>query len=239
MADDNLSDYVVRHLVEHIRQNRLQSGAVMPSELRVASELQVSRGIVREAYRSLKMAGILDVSNGRAPRVGHLNNNYFCQTVKHALSTQQVSVEQVLELRSSVEVCAAGFAAARRTEAHVATLMKQVESMHSATRNRERFVKADLQFHQTIGEASGNPLYALLVTSLRQSLEASIRVGLDSRTSYNELHRINETHLKIADAIAAKDSSRAEKYMTAHFEEARAAILKAGTRNPSRAAMRA
>ena len=90
MADDNLSDYVVRHLVEHIRQNSLQSGAVVPSELRVASELQVSRGIVREAYRSLKMAGILDVSNGRAPRVGHLNNNYFCQTVNHALSTRQV-----------------------------------------------------------------------------------------------------------------------------------------------------
>jgi len=118
----------------------------------------------------------------------------------------------------------------------VATIMRQVGLMQAATRNRERFVKADLQFHQTIGEASGNPLYELLVSSLRQSLEASIRVGLDSRTSDKELHRINETHLKIADAIAAKDSSRAETYMAAHFEEARAAILKAGTRNPKAAA---
>ena len=72
----NLSDRVVHHLMEHIRTNSLVSGERMPSEVRLSADLQISRGIVREAYRALRSAGILEVSNGRDRKSTRLNSSH-------------------------------------------------------------------------------------------------------------------------------------------------------------------
>ena len=54
-SNGNLSDYVSQHLINYIRTNQLRSGEMVPSEVRLSSELGISRGIVREAFRALKM----------------------------------------------------------------------------------------------------------------------------------------------------------------------------------------
>src|SRR6266567_5390302 len=90
----SLSDHVAEHLVSYIKANKLRSGQEVPSEMSVSSELGISRGIVREAYRGLRMAGILDISNGRPPRVGRINEGVLAHLLEHALSTEQATAEQ-------------------------------------------------------------------------------------------------------------------------------------------------
>ena len=58
----------------------------------LAADLKVSRGIVREAYRALSSAGILEISNGRAPRVGVLRNVSLAPVIQHALATRQATL---------------------------------------------------------------------------------------------------------------------------------------------------
>ena len=132
-ASGNLSDRVARYLVDHIRRNRLTSGAAIPSEIRLSAQLDVSRGIVREAYRSLGTAGILDIANGRPPRVGRLSNRAFRQFLQHALSTEQASVEQVFDVRSSLEVRAAELAAERRSDEDAEALVQEVADVAELT----------------------------------------------------------------------------------------------------------
>src|SRR5580704_16697443 len=114
-SNGNLSDFVRQHLIDYIRTNQLRSGATVPSEMRVSSELGISRGIVREAFRALQMAGILEISNGRSPRVGRISDEGIAQLIQHALSTEQASFEHVLDLRAAIEIRAAALAAAHRT----------------------------------------------------------------------------------------------------------------------------
>src|ERR1700687_1384743 len=76
---EKLADRVANYLIHYIRENGLTSGQPLPSEVQVAAKLKISRAIVREAYRSLRWAGILDVSPGRVPRVGTLSNAAFVQ----------------------------------------------------------------------------------------------------------------------------------------------------------------
>src|SRR5437773_12486930 len=83
---ENLGDRVADYLIHYIRENGLTSGQPLPSEVLVAAKLKISRGIVREAYRSLRAAGILDVSPGRVPRVGTMSNSAFVQLLRHALA---------------------------------------------------------------------------------------------------------------------------------------------------------
>jgi GntR family transcriptional regulator, transcriptional repressor for pyruvate dehydrogenase complex len=61
-----LSNRVVQYIVEYIRERQLQSGDRMPSEVQISTDLKISRGIVREAFRSLSAACILEVGAGHA-----------------------------------------------------------------------------------------------------------------------------------------------------------------------------
>jgi DNA-binding FadR family transcriptional regulator len=202
----------------------------MPSEVRVSSDLGISRGIVREAYRALKMAGILDISNGRAPRVGRISNEGIAHVLQHALSTEQATIEQVLELRAAIEVRAAEMAAVNRKPADAAALLKEVANMEAATQSEDRFIQSDTRFHEVIAHATGNPLFGIIGGAIRGSLTASIRAGLRNRTTVRQLNHIVATHKRIADAIGDRNPAEAKKYMTLHFKEALMSFERSGGR---------
>lgn len=225
LEPSTLSDRVVQHIIEYIRERELQSGDRMPSEMQICAELKISRGIVREAYRSLSAAGILEVGAGRSPRVGALNNALLTHVLRHALSTRQVSPEQVLDVRCSIEVRAAELAAEMCTEKDVAELRTAVSGMSQALKkNPDRWVQNDIRFHQIISGATGNPLFKFLVSTLRDCMESSIRAGLESRTTRAQLVRIVGTHSALVDAIESRQATRAGYIMRVHFDEAKDAL---------------
>lgn len=225
VAPGNLSDRVVTYLLDYTRRNRLPCGAEVPSEGTLSTELKVSRGVVREAFRSLKTAGILDIGNGRSPRVGRLSNLAFSQFLHHALSTEQASAKQVFDIRSSIEVRAAELAARNRTDEDALRLQHEAEIMRASIRQRRRFVNADMRFHEILGRATGNPLFALLGSALRESLDVTIRAGFDSRRTAAQLERVAQIHADIAAAIAARSAARARRMMNVHFEEAQTFVV--------------
>jgi DNA-binding FadR family transcriptional regulator len=216
----NLSDRVAQHLVSYIREKKLRSGEQVPSELSVSSELGISRGIVREAYRGLRMAGILDISNGRPPRVGRINEGVLAHLLEHALSTEQATAEQALHLRAAIEVRGAELAAENRLPRHVTALQKEAASLRVNIANQDLFAEADARFHEVIGSATGNPLFELIGSALRGALKTTIRAGLRNRVVISELDQVVVTHQRIADAIADGDAIQAREYMVIHFREA-------------------
>jgi GntR family transcriptional regulator/MocR family aminotransferase len=67
-----LHEQLERSLREQIRRGRLSAGAELPSTRRLAAELQVSRGVVSEAYRQLAAEGYLEMRQGATVRVGRV-----------------------------------------------------------------------------------------------------------------------------------------------------------------------
>ena len=225
----NLSERVTQYLIKHIQQNDLKPGDQVPSEVQVSGDLEISRGVVRQAYHSLRKAGILEIAMGRSPRVGELSHDAFTPLLAHALSTEQASVEDILELRSAVEIRAAELAAMHRNAGHVKALRKAIEGMRKTVGDLDRFVRIDVRFHQVIGNATGNVLFEIFGRALRGSYESSIRTGLRSRSRLAQIEKIVDTHQAIADAIEAQQPARAGKAMALHFKEAR----RFGPRAPS------
>lgn len=224
------ADRVVRIIVEHIRKNRLPASTPLPSEIQTSAQLKVSRGAVREAYRSLSHAGLVEIANGRSPRVGLMNNRSLLQFVQHALWTQQASADQILEVRSPIEERAAELAALNRTDADVEDLRKAVAGMKAAGGKPEPYVRHDIKFHEIVGRASGNPLFRMISSGLREAMGASIRISLAGRQSTTELDRVIATHAKIADAIAARRGKDARRLMERHFKEAATAVQRQAAR---------
>jgi GntR family transcriptional regulator, transcriptional repressor for pyruvate dehydrogenase complex len=218
------ADRVASMLVDHIRRNRLRAGAPLPSEVQTSSDLRVSRGAVREAYRSLSSAGLVEIANGRSPRVGHLSNQSLLRVVQHALWTDQASAEQILELRGAIEERAAELASVHRTTADLDSLRRCVAMMKAAGSKVEAYVKADIHFHEILGRATGNPLFGLVSSALREAMGTSIRVSLAGRRSRAELGRAIETHARIVAALERRRPKEARRLMIQHYSEANAAV---------------
>ena len=247
-SERGLSERVAEKLVERIRTNGLEPGAPLPSEVEFSATLGVSRGIVREAYRSLAMAGIIDAANGRRPRVGQLAPQVFTYVFQHALATRQVSPLEVLEVRAPIEIRAVELAAVKRTERDAEELLAQARAMRQAKRRYELFFRADIEFHKIIGRATNNLLFGVVAGALRESLAFSIRAGLLGRSAEG-LERTVVIHEQIARAVSDGDAATARRYMTLHFDDARVEcarmrpglpkMISSGTAPPTPAARRA
>lgn len=226
MQPDSLTSRVTSYIFDYIRAGGLTSGDNLPSELRTSTDLGISRGIVREAFSSLEVAGIIEKGNGRSPKVGVLNSDFLTHLFQHALSTRQISSEQVLDLRASVESRAAELAATRRSQADIQRLRAATNGMKKSISMPDEFVIHDLNFHDVINGASGNPLVEVMGGAMHECMQQSMRAGVLHRHSKGEMQKVVASHALIVDAIERRDSSQAGKLMKRHFMEAKKALQK-------------
>jgi GntR family transcriptional regulator, transcriptional repressor for pyruvate dehydrogenase complex len=224
MQTNSLTSRVTDFIFDYVRDNGLVSGDNLPSELRTSTDLGVSRSIVREAFCSLEIAGIIEKGNGRSPRVGMLNSGFLTHLLRHALSTKQVSTEQILDLRASIEVRAAEMAALRRTVADLAELDACVTGMGKSISSPQDFVQHDLKFHEVINGASGNPLVEVFGGAMHECMQQSMMEGLVHRASMTGFQKVVHSHAEIVSAIEKRNPLSAGKLMKHHFAEAKEAL---------------
>ena len=85
--DGGLVGRVVSAVNERIRRDRLRIADPLPSEAAFATELGVSRTVVREAFRALAALGIIDLVNGRRARVAAIDADVLGLVLEHAVHT--------------------------------------------------------------------------------------------------------------------------------------------------------
>ena len=214
-----LSAQVARHVLDHIAQQGLRPGDLVPSEVQICKTLQVSRGSVREAYRTLAALGILEIESGRRPRLQSMNAAVLAQVIGYALSTAQLNPTHVIETRRAIEVQGAQLAARNVTDAQKVTLKGLVAQMRSALGDRDhmRRVTADMAIHTTLAEASCNPLNPLLLAALRTPLEQVMIIDHGSRGE-SELVRLVDAHDAIVERVCTGDAVGAGVAMAMHFD---------------------
>ena len=88
------------------------------------------------------------------------------------------------------------------------------------------FVQHDLDFHDVINRASGNPLIEVICTAMHETMQESMRVGIQKRRGSAEMIRVVESHEMIVDAIEQQNSGLAGLLMKKHFADAKAALAK-------------
>ena len=111
-----LVEHVVEAMQAHIRAEGLAPGDVLPSENAFASELNVSRAVVREAFRSMAALKLIDIGNGRRARVSAMDKSVLAVVLDHVVQTNQITVQQILDVRRTVELRTVALAALRRSE---------------------------------------------------------------------------------------------------------------------------
>lgn len=216
------ADLVVDLITNSIINGELADGERLPPENRLCEIFGVSRSILREAVRVLSSKGLVEVRQGhgsyaRLPRV-HVPE----EAVRHYLLTNPFSLRQLLEIRSPIEMEAARLAAERRAEKHLSALRKTLQSMKNAKNGVEAYADADETFHKSIIEASGNPLFGIMIRSIMGNLHLSRQLAI----RHFGIAPVIREHEDIYEAIRDRQTADAARTMKRHMERALVRIRK-------------
>ncbi len=226
--ESGLVERVMDAVRNHIAENGLEPGDVLPSENAFAEKVGVSRTIGREAFRALAALRIIETGNGRKPRVAAPDSSILSIVLDHTVHTRQLSIQQILDVRRTLELRTASLAAVRRSTKDAKLILDIAHRMKEAISDPKQVMELDISLHETIAAASQNPLYAMIVGSFRVITQQTWHIGWVSRqTEANRLANI-ECHIRLAQAIADQSAIDAETIMIEHFESAVSVLVRAG-----------
>jgi DNA-binding FadR family transcriptional regulator len=222
-----LVQHAIRAVTDHIRKGRLKAGDGLPSEMDFAKELNVSRAVIREAFGALAALRLIDVGNGRRARVRAFDGGAIAATLGHAVSTSQVTVSQVWDVRRTLEKRTAALAAMSRTDPEAEAILRHARAMKENRDNFAMLTRHDIAFHQAIAAACHNILFQQIVASFEELMSEAVPVAWRTRTTEKQRNVILARHVAIAEAIAQRDADAAEKAMAQHFDDSIKRLLDA------------
>ncbi len=215
----SLVDRVAEVLSEEITSGRLAPGDRLPSEVQLVDQLGVSRTVVREAVSRLRNAELVEPRQGAgvfvlAPRVRPLD------LWKEAERTK-ASVLQVIEVRRAMEAEAAALAAARASAGDIACLRAALDAIDADVLAGGDGVDADLAFHQSIGDATGNPVLAKTLRYISSLMRDGIRVTRANEARRDDfIDQVRTEHRQLLAAIERHDAESAREAARDHMEHA-------------------
>jgi GntR family transcriptional repressor for pyruvate dehydrogenase complex len=205
---------VADQLERAILAGEFAAGDVLPSERELSARLGVSRSVVREALGRLGSLGLVRSVHGSGTRVEAPNDRLVTLGYQRLLHRTDFRLEHLAEVRLPLETTIAALAARKRSAEHLDRLRSTQKVLGNARRSLEAHVGADLEFHATLAEATGNPFFQTVLAPIQQLLMESRRRTLGrygSEIAYRH-------HGKILDAIEAGDAQAAARAMREHIE---------------------
>jgi len=212
----------------HIRTQELGPGDRLPSETGLAKELKVSRSVVREAYRSLAAMRLIDQNVGKRATVARIDHGAMSLMIEHGVVTEQINVQQIYDVRRTIETRTVTLAALRRTDAEAKAILHHAQEMQAQIAHADLIMEHDLAFHLEIAKASKNPVFAMIVGAFQGVSRQTWPIGWKSRALKADRIAITATHIQIAEAILVGDPQTASTLMCRHFDESVKAIVSAG-----------
>ncbi len=174
---------------------------------------QVGRSSVREALRILESKGLIKSAHNGGFAVADYGS-MLNRSLQLLLQMQETNLRELFEMRKILEVEVAALAASRRTEEDLAHMARAIEEMIEGLASEDRYIGADLQFHLTVAEASGNRIAVHMMHAIRELLHRALRSIYPIPGSPQ---RSIAQHRTILAAIAAKRPSDARERMREHL----------------------
>ena len=224
-AGGSLVEQAVRSVRAHIRDHDMKVGDTLPGEGQFATDLGVSRAVMREAFGALAALKLIDVGNGRRARVGAIDGSVMGASLDHAVTTAQISLPEVWDVRATLERRTVALAVERRSAADAAEIVAAASQMAGAGDDLDVLTRADIRFHQAIARASGNVLFLQIVRSFEPLMRVAVPSAWRTRVTAEERAAMLACHRDLAAAIERRDAATALAALEQHFSASIGALL--------------
>jgi GntR family transcriptional regulator, transcriptional repressor for pyruvate dehydrogenase complex len=212
----DLVQEVVSLLEKQILSGEFAIGSALPPEGQLCVDFGVSRTVIREAMRILGTRGLVEVSQGKLPRVKPVDPAHVVHSLSTYLQRADHSLLNLTEVRLQLETAIAALAAKRATPEDLKA-MEEMNQQLIESGTLEKKIDADLRFHAYLAEATQNPVFGLLLDPLAHLMRLSRKATL-SRTG---AERAVAGHRKILNAVRRGDGKAARQAMLDHLAMAK------------------
>ena len=228
LVTERLSDRLAALLGARIESAGLKPGDRLPTELQLAAAHGVSRTVVREAVHQLKSRQLVVSRQGSGVYVAPAPAHQPLAFDPAVLGSMQ-AVVHVVEVRRVLEAEIAALAAERASRAQVAAMRRALKAIDLAAAAGRDGVAEDLAFHRSIGEATGNPQFGLLLGFLEQYLREGMRIARGNEARRRDfMDAVRVEHAAIVAAIAARDPVAARRRAGEHMTQSERRLVEGG-----------
>lgn len=233
MAGTSLADEIASQLERRLMDAVWTPSQKLPSERELSDEFGVSRPIIREALKTLRHWGLVEIHPGRGAFAARSAAESSMRAVEYSIRGEKLSFFSLLEGRLFLESRIAELAAERRTDDDLARLQCEIEQMRTCWRDDiPAFERADLAFHLALASATSNRLYRIWLQPIIKLLEQT-RQGVLTLGEVRK--RAIRWHQEILAGVRGRDPDRARAAMHRHlrdFATDTAAAMKLGILPP-------
>jgi GntR family transcriptional regulator, gluconate operon transcriptional repressor len=210
LSSPTLAEQTVDLIRRHILDGTFESGERLVEE-RIARQLHVSRGPVREALKQLAAEGLVREEPRRGTFVAALTED---------------DAREVYDLRAAIEARAARLVIERGDPTATHVLRQAIDRLGEAVRASDLrdLVRWDYEFHETLCRVSGNRrLHEVFV---RNASVLRLLIRLEEERFYESFEEVERQHREVLAGIEAGDAARAEALIVEHLEGARDRLLR-------------
>lgn len=180
------------------------------TDTQIASELNISRTPVREAFHRLENEGMLISEAHRGWRV-------------YTLSLEDI--HEIFDIKVVLEGMIARSAAECENEKLRNMLKQTLEEMKEATNNNDpkAWYDADVALHDTLFEMTSNDRAYRIITNLNDQWHR-VRIGFAALEG--RMERSTNEHIAFVEAIMERDGDEAERQMRIHLNNVRGELVR-------------
>lgn len=219
---ESKKEIIQNKIVELIRNKHYKQGDKLPSERELASLLNVSRNVLREAIASLVSVGVVEVRDRQGIFIKEDNTMEALNSLQ-MLPSDFVSYQ--LEVRLIISVPAAKLAAQRRTDEDLRKLHHCYENFvkcpYSTREEQHENGKWEALLHHLVTEAAHNPILSRINESINALVERN-NMLIHPDLLHDEsgwMKHIQQQHKEIIKAIEEKNSLVAGEITQKHMIE--------------------
>lgn len=230
----SLDGRIVDYIRELVAKGELTPGDRLPPERELATQLGVSRTVLREALATLAALGLVESRHGRGVFIVGGSMQATAQRLSLALTAHGTDaqadnaarIRELFEIRRVLEGAAAEWAAQRATKEQVAQ-MREIVSKDRALRTADPvdttlISELDGQLHAFLAASTANRMLVLLMAALLDELSLARSKSL---LIPGRILRSLEQHEALVTAIAAHDALAARTCMIEHLADVEQTIL--------------
>ncbi|SAK79978.1 FadR/GntR family transcriptional regulator [Caballeronia ptereochthonis] len=210
-------EVVADQIRSQLANGALQPGDRLPSERELAESFGLSRNTVREALRSLEIAGVLEFRKGATGGafVREGQGDAVIAGFSDMFRLGAIKPADLTEARLIVSVAAARFACLRGNEEDFEALRENVRESEAAVAKgdvRER-VRINLEFHRLLARAARNPVLVILTDALVEIHEQLLEVLAPLPDS-----SVMPSRKRLLKHLMARDEEKAAAEMETHLK---------------------
>jgi GntR family transcriptional repressor for pyruvate dehydrogenase complex len=222
LAPDTASENAARFLRALIFSSELGPGDRLPSERELATQLGISRMTLRLALKSLESTGFIVTTRGAYGGSRVTDFEALLRCWRRWRADHESDLEDIFEVRLTLETRIAALAAERRTAGELAVIQVAVEAERGGP-SRSSLFRADMDIHRAIARAAHSPRLERAMLEVRGELFLPV----DQALLEHRVGEVHEAHRTILEAIRQRDPDLAAELTRAHIEQVRTLVQRA------------